>query len=241
MSIQLYNTPSIATSATIPIETGMPFWEEKKGGKGGSSGGKGGSGSGGGNAGSPGGRVGSQGRTPGNFYYNGRNYMYGYPVRYNGNRYYPGGMIVPVAFGGAAGYLIAGHIYHTYTSDSTLIYSEVPTMCGTDLSSTSSDSTDSYHTCISSFTSFTDGGLVTIQQDELDSASYQTLSDNSTIITSTVVSTTTSQTETSVTNTITETVVPSSVSSISSHKANNGSSHRISWSALVVALLALSI
>lgn len=139
------------------------------GGKGGGSGGKGGG-------------AGSNGRA-GHYYYNGRNYYYGYPVRYSGNRYYPGGVILPVAFGGGAGYLMYGHIYHTYTSDDTLYYSEVATCqaSGSDASTIYSSGT-AIETCLpagSSISFKNDGGLVTINQ-TLSSGSdyYTTLSDS---------------------------------------------------------------
>lgn len=208
-----FNVASVPTTLqTVPTPTpgqSIPFsevssilvqyGEEKKGGHGFGGGGHGGShgggsapkGQGGGGSapkgrggGNEGGHGGNNGQ-PGHYYYNGRNYQYGYPVQYAGNRYYPRGVILPVAFGGAGGYLLAGHIYHTYSSSDTLYYSEVPTACGASGSSgvsTTPSLSGASPTCTppGSSYSFTDGGgLVTIQQADLASAEYSTLSDAS--------------------------------------------------------------
>lgn len=212
MSLSAYNPNSSIEVASVPttLETvstqGFPipasqvssilveYNGEKKGGhsSGGHSSGSHGSGSegegsgSGSGSGSSSGKGGSEneGGGTGSYYYNGRNYQYGYPVYYQGNQYYPRGVILPVAFGGAAGYLVAGHVYHTYTSSSTLYYSEMPTVCGASSASAASvtASASGSQTCVPSgsySSSFSDGGgLVTIQKEDLVSATYSTLSDS---------------------------------------------------------------
>lgn len=230
-------------------------WEIKKGGHGGSGGGHGssggghvsgegsgsGHGSGEGSGSGHGSGEGSGSRGNNHYYYNGVDYRYGYPVYYQGNRFYPRGMILPVGFIGGAALLYPGHIYHTYTSSDTLYYSEVPPYCGSN-SASSGLASGSYSSCIPSSSSltFTDGGLVTIKQAELESVTYSTLSD-STSETDTTQPTATSdgsssiavETETSeisaVVSSSTEASSSStsshSVSSISSTSANSGSNN----------------
>lgn len=170
----------------------------KKGGRGGGSGGGRGSGSGSGRGsgdgdgeGSGSGSGGSSGNGRGsgsgrgsgnggrNYMYRGTDYKYGYPVYYYGNGFYPRGIIMPVAWG-YGGYLVAGHIYHTYTSSDTLYYSEMPSTCQGSSASTIYSSGSAVETCIQAGNSitFTDGGgLVTVQAKDLVSAVYSTLSD----------------------------------------------------------------
>ncbi|GMM29835.1 hypothetical protein DAMA08_025800 [Martiniozyma asiatica (nom. inval.)] len=107
----------------------------------------------------------------------------GQHVNYLGSGRYSPGIILPaVAIGAAGGFvgagLIAGHAYHTYTTDGgSLIYSEIPTLCQSGAVETAS--TGSYSgvtTCVTSVPTYSVGGIMYAQASDIASASYSTVS-----------------------------------------------------------------